>query len=272
MPCILLIDNGSMRPEATLRLRDLADRLSERTGKTIHPVSLQHADQISPDLLNGKSAQVFSKFLKQQLTAGERQFIVLPLFFGESRALTAYIPDQVDELKSVLGDFQCHVAQVLYPMPDGEPLLAEILRDHVVQVMQRNNVPAENIVLVDHGSPIIEVTQVRQSLAGQLQTLLGDNIVVEQAAMERRQGKDYDFTGELLEDWLTRQAEKGQASAIVALLFSLPGRHAGKTGDIEEICERVMAKYPQFTVCLTPLVSDHENLSVILEARLKTAC
>ena len=269
MACILLIDNGSIRPDATLRLRQLANTLSERTRQIIHPVSLQHANKINPDLLNGEPAQVLPEFLKQQLAAGEREFIVLPLFFGESRALTAFISDQRDELTNVYGDFQCHVAGVLYPMPDGEPLLAEILRDHVAQVIHDNHVPAENIVLVDHGSPIVKVTEVRQDLAKKLQNLLGNHVVIEQAAMERRQGKDYDFNGGLLEDWLTMKAEEGRASAIVALLFMLPGRHAGMGGDIEAICESVMARYPAFKIYITPLIGDHNNLPTILGTRLQ---
>jgi sirohydrochlorin ferrochelatase len=260
-----------MQPDATLGLRQLAESLSERTQQKIHPVSLQHADRINPELLGGVPAQVFSEFIKQQLESGEREFLLLPLFFGESRALTSFIPGQVGEFKTAYGDFQCRVAEVLHPMPDGEPLLASILRDHVVKVMQDKHVSAENVVLVDHGSPIVKVNEVRQRLAVKLQDLLGDNIVVEQAAMERRPGKEYDFNGPLLEDWLTMKAEQGQASAIVALLFLLPGRHAGKSGDIETICAGVMNKYPEFTIGLTPLISDHGDLIVILESRLQAA-
>jgi len=269
--CILLVDNGSLRPDATLCLRNLAKAVSERTQHTVHPVSLQHASQINPDLLGGIPAQVFTDFMHQQLEAGEREFLVLPLFFGKSRALTVYIPDQVDELKKVHGDFKLQLADLLYPLPDGEPLLAEVLRDHVIQLMQSNDVASKNVVLVDHGSPVVEVNRVRQSLAEELQNLLGDNIVVEQAAMERRQGKDYDFNGDLLEDWLTMKAEEGMASVIVTLLFLLPGRHAGKDGDIENICESVMSKYPSFKIYITPLISDHQNLSLMLASRLHAA-
>jgi sirohydrochlorin ferrochelatase len=158
---------------------------------------------------------------------------------------------------------------VLHPLPDGEPLLAEILRDHVIQTAQHNNIPVENVVLVDHGSPVLKVAEVRQKLAKQLQSLLGAHVVVEQAAMERRQGKEYDFTGDLLEDCLIMKAEEGQASVIVALLFMLPGRHAGMGGDIEEICESVMTRYPAFKIYITPLIGEHKNLSAILETRLQ---
>ena len=271
MSCILLVDNGSMRPDVTLRLRELASVLSDRIGKTVHPVSLQHANQINPDLLDGRPAQVLTEFLVQQLEAGKREFIVLPLFFGESRALTVFMPEQVDALKKIYGEFSLQLTELLYPLPAGEPLLVEILRDYVVQIMQSNHVTTRNVVLVDHGSPVIEVNRVRQSLAENLQSSLGDSVVIEQAAMERRDGKDYDFNGELLEDWLIAKAEEGGVSAIVTLLFLFPGRHAGKDGDIENICASVMTKYPSFKVYITPLISEHENLSLILSSRLRTA-
>jgi len=54
--------------------------------------------------------------------------------------------------------------------------------------------------------------------------------------MERREGKQYDFNGPLLEQWLEQKVARGEKSAIVALMFFLPGRHAGDGGDIEQIC------------------------------------
>jgi len=267
--CLLLVDNGSMRPEATLQLRSLASAMTNQIGARVHPVSLQHADGIDPVELDGRSAQVFDAFMRQQLTTGQREFVVLPLFFGLSRALTTFVPRQVDELKRIYGDFELDIADVLYPLPDGEPLLADILLDHLTHTAQQHNASLTNIVLVDHGSPAPQVTQVRQELAEQLQKRLGGNTIIEQAAMERREGKAYDFNGELLGTWLITKAKQGASSAIVTLLFSLPGRHAGKGGDIELICERVMSEYPEFTIYITPLVSEHDGLRTILESRLK---
>ncbi|HGG60720.1 MAG TPA: cobalamin biosynthesis protein CbiX, partial [Gammaproteobacteria bacterium] len=45
-PRLLLMDNGSLRPEAVLALRQLADALSERLGRGVMPVSLSHVDRI----------------------------------------------------------------------------------------------------------------------------------------------------------------------------------------------------------------------------------
>ena len=129
----------------------------------------------------------------------------------------------------------------------------------------------KNIVLVDHGSPSPQITAVRNAVADHLQAKLG-NVKLEQAVMERREGKQYDFNGELLEDWLMAKAEQGmsgeESSAIVALLFSLPGRHAGEGGDIATICESVMQRYPNFKIGISPLVGEHPLLLEILADRL----
>ena len=67
MTCVLLIDNGSKRPEATLQLRRLASALGEKAGKEIHPVSLQHADKINAAELNDVPAQTFTGLLSINL-------------------------------------------------------------------------------------------------------------------------------------------------------------------------------------------------------------
>ena len=86
--------------------------------------------------------------------------------------------------------------------------------------------------------------------------------------MERRQGKEYDFNGELLEDYLSRIAEAGETHATVLLLFLLAGTHAGENGDITQICDAVMNKYPNFKVTISPLIGQNEKLIDCLEQRL----
>ncbi len=268
MSVILLCDNGSTRPNATLQLRKLASQLSKQTGHTIHPVSLQHANKIAEDDLNGVPAQVFTGFLEEKLAEGETEFVLLPLFFGESKALTKFVPDETALLKQKYGDFSLKIADVVYPLPDGEPLLTEIICDHIYQTADRDNYPQKNVVLVDHGSPLPSVTQVRLHLAQTVQEKLGADIHIEQAVMERREGKEYDFNGDLLEQWLTSKAEAGEKSALVILMFFLPGRHAGEGGDIEEICHAVMDKYPDFKVAVSQLITEHEKFISILASRI----
>lgn len=268
MPVILLCDNGSTRAAATLQLRNLTTELSKKSNHTIHPVSLQHANRIPAEELGGTPAHIFHEFMTQQLSQEQREFILLPLFFGKSKALTSFIPDEVKRLKKQFGDFDLKVADVIYPMPEGEILLSTIIHEHIIDTTDKNNLPLKNIVLVDHGSPVQKVTAVRNHLAQKVQEKNVVNIQLEQAVMERREGKEYDFNGDLLKDWLTSKAQSSESSAVVILMFFLAGRHAGSGGDIVEICDSVMQQYPHFKIAISPLITEHPCFIDILQQRL----
>ncbi|MFP3873583.1 MAG: sirohydrochlorin chelatase [Thiohalophilus sp.] len=268
MPVYLLVDNGSKQPDATLYLRCLAARLGEYTGRTIHPVSLQHADAIPVEELDGTPAQVFPEFLQNRLAQGDQEFVVLPLFFGLSRAITSFIPEEVQRLKSTYPELTVKVAPVIWPLPGGEPRLAQIVFEHIQQA-RRHSLDGAKVVLVDHGSPSPKITEVRRGVAQTLARQHG--LEVDQAVMERREGKEYDFNGDLLATWLRRQAQQGVTEVIVAMLFFLPGRHAGPHGDVVEICDTVVSDYPQLDYTITPLISAHPLLLEILKDRLEAA-
>lgn len=264
---ILLVDNGSTRPDATLNLRRLAVALGERTGETIHPISLLHADRAPVSELEGKPAQLFEPFLRGRARDGVRHFVVLPLFFGRSRALTAFIPEQQQALAAEFEALTVDVADALYPLPQGEQRLATILFDNVRRSAGVRSL--DRIVLVDHGSPVAEVTEVRRRLAGYLRGLLGDTVELHEAVMERRKGVAYNFNGDLLEDVLTRLARQDAGRPVdLAMLFLSPGRHAGAGGDIETICRGVEERYPGFRVTQSALVGEHPELIEILADRL----
>ena len=269
MSVILLVDNGSSKAEATIQLRQLAKKLSDKTGRLIHPVSLQHANKIAAEKIHNIPARVYPEFMAEKLAEGEEEFILLPLFFGNSKALTSFIPEQNALLKQKFGDFSVQVAEVIYPLPEGEPQLAEIIHEHITQTATQHKLPLTNIALVDHGSPVPRVTEVRKHLAKTVQQKLADRATLEQAVMERREGSEYNFNGDLLKTWLLQKAESGESSAIVILMFFLAGRHAGEGGDIVEICEEIKKQYPNFKIAISPLISDHENLISILHSRLK---
>ncbi len=269
MPIIFIADNGSVRPAATLQLRQLAKNLSHKTGHTIYPVSFQHAHRIPAAKLNGQPAQMLYDFLADQLQQGQRDFILLPLFFGDSKALSSFVPEQVDALTQQFGVFRLQVAQVIYPLPQGECLLADIIYDHAIETALKQSIPLNNVVLVDHGSPLPRVTEVRKHLAQQVQQRLPEPVELEQAVMERREGSEYDFNGDLLQQWLVDKARSGETSAIVILQFFLPGKHAGEGGDIVDICDEVMAQYSPFKIAISPLISEHPGLLKILQIRLQ---
>lgn len=269
-PLVMLVDNGSTRAAAALSLRRIAAGLAEACGRPVHPVSLQHAHKIPAEQLGGTPAQVLPDFLRAQLEGGVRDFVVVPLFFGRNRALTSFIPEQAALLAEAFGDFALRQADVLVPMPEGEPLLAEILADHVAHCSADLGVEPTRVVVVDHGSPLPEVTAVRAKVTMALRERLPERIALGQAVMERRQGAEYDFNGQLLGDLLESCVSRDPHCVVVlAMMFISPGRHAGSGGDIEAICRDAMARNPGLRVAISPLVGEHPLLIRILHARLQ---
>ncbi|MEJ2692416.1 MAG: cobalamin biosynthesis protein CbiX [Candidatus Thiodiazotropha sp.] len=189
---ILLTDNGSSRPESTLNLRRLAERLGRESGMTIHPVSLQHADKTPPQALDGTPAQTFLPFMDRHLSRGERHYLVLPLFFGPSLALSSFLPQQAAKLAERHGAFELRQCPVLCPLPRGEPRLARILCDQLPSLDAKE---CRRVILVDHGSPTPQVAAVRNYLATEMGRILGPDRELREAVMERREGSDYDFSG-----------------------------------------------------------------------------
>jgi sirohydrochlorin ferrochelatase len=268
-PLIVLIDNGSSRPQATRNLRHLAAELSRSSGLLVHPASLQHADRIAPDQLDGSPAQLLSSFLSIQLEHDNRNFLAIPLFFGLSRALTSFIPNLIESLQIKYGNFRFNLADVLYPLPQGEPRLARILRDQIDSFI--SGPFRSRVVLVDHGSPQPQVTEVRTKIASELQALLPNNTQLFQAVMERREESEYDFNGEPLEQVLNREAQRGPTPPIaLSLLFISPGRHAGQRGDIATICSAIIQRHPGLHIHISPLVGEHPLLIEILRERLES--
>jgi hypothetical protein len=197
---------------------------------------------------------------------------VLPLFFGRSGALTGFIPEKTAEIGAELGPLDVRIADVLYPLPRGEPRLAEILLENVWDTATAERIKPHRVVLVDHGSPLPQVTEVRRSLAKRMRAALGADVLVDEAVMERRPGTEYDFNGDLLQHLLRRvAAEQPGQTVILAMLFLSAGRHAGPDGDIDQICRAVLRDFPHLRVHRTGLVGSHPLLLDILQSRHQAA-
>ena len=263
-PLTLLLDNGSLAPAATLRLRELAATLATRVGAPVAPVSLLHSSGVPAAELGGVPAEIFEPAVERRAREGARDFLVLPLFFGPSRALTDYLPERIAALRAKFPELRVRVAPELFAPDDRR--LVRILADHV-----RATGDASRVALVDHGSPVPVVTAVREALAEQLRAELGAGAVVAGCCMERRPGADYDFNGPLLADLLASDGWR-DASVTVAMQFLLPGRHAGPSGDVAEICRYAEAQHARLRTRLTPLVAEHPLLGEILADRWRMGC
>ncbi|MDR5907048.1 sirohydrochlorin chelatase [Franzmannia qiaohouensis] len=265
---ILLVDNGSLRPQAALNLRRLADELSQASGEAVEAASLLHSYKIPPEQLDGRKAVSMGPLAEQAAAQGVTELVIVPFFFGPSQALTRYLPERLAEVQASHPQLSIKVA---LPLVDSQaPLdlrLAQLLADNVRERMAGLSRP--KVVLVDHGSPIPEVTAVRNYLAGQLSILLAEEAsCVTFASMERRDGDAYRFNEPLLETLLASPA-MAQGDVILAMLFLSPGRHAGEGGDIAEICEQAMAHAPALNVTTTRLVGEHDGIMEILATRLQ---
>ncbi len=264
-PLTILMDNGSLEPAATLALRGLAAKLSERIGQRVEPVSLLHSSAVPAEKLGGTPAETLESALERRLTAGQKDFLVVPLFFGPSGALTEYLPARLAHLRTKHPALSLKVAAPLFQLGDGR--MAQILADQVRAL----DATSRRVALVDHGSPARAVAEVRNELARQLHGLLGPDFTVAAASMERRKGAAYDF-GEPLLATLLRQPGWNSGPVIVAMQFLLPGRHAGPNGDVATICrEAETASDGALRTTMTGLVGEHPVLLDILADRWRTA-
>ncbi|MEX0331382.1 MAG: sirohydrochlorin chelatase [Puniceicoccaceae bacterium] len=266
----LLVDNGSLRPQSVLNLRSIAAELSRETGLEILPSSLLHSSKVPVDQLEGEPAVNLERRLRLFLEAGERNFTILPFFFGPTGAITEYLPQRLAYRREKHGDFNVRLAPFLFLGDDQDNSdLVQILADNVGQVMSYNGWKQPRVILVDHGSPLPAVTDARNALAVELESMLGGAVAgVAPASMERREGEAYAFNEPLLENIL-RQPPWNDGPVVVSMLFLSPGRHAGPGGDIATICREAREKNPGLRTSMTGLVGEHPGIIAVLKRRLE---
>ncbi len=264
---VLLVDNGSLRPAAVRGLRRLAATLGRRLGRPVEPVSLLYSDKVPAKALGGRPAETLEPALRRRAAAGARDFLIVPLFLGRSQAITKFLPASVANVRRRYPDLRVRLAVPLAATAD--PRLVELLEAQVRARLKSaflRGVKAR-VVLVDHGSPVRAVTQVRNRLAAQLRRRLGRAVAgVRAASMERRPGPAYAFNEPLLANLLATPPFNA-GPVVVAQLFLLPGRHAGPDGDIAAIVRAARARQPRLRVARTRLLGDHPGLVEILADR-----
>ena len=270
VPLCVLFDNGSLRPEATLNLRVIALRLQAAIGVAVRPVSLLHSSAIAPGELGGMPAQILEPALRAWLQAGINDFLLLPLFFGPSAALTDYVPQRLEQMRREFPALRVRLGRWLVdPRNPCDTRLASILADNVRAVIRSRHLTRPNAVLVDHGSPQRDVVEVRDFLGRQAGRLLGKEIGrLAVAFMERRSGPEYDFCEPLLAAVL-RSAELAQGHVVVARQFLSPGRHAGPAGDIADICVAAEQAQHGLKTHLTELMGGDPRLIEVLADRYR---
>lgn len=271
VPAVLLMDNGSLEPAAILRLRGLADELGGRLRRPVQPVSLLHSDRVPAGQLGGRAAETVEAALRRRLASGENEFALLPLFIGPTRALAEFLPEIVSRLRAEFPAMKVRVAPSLYA--DTDDRLVKILAEQVTATLAGTGGEAGSfrVAVVDHGSPVRAVTEVRNQIAVQLaRRLEGQVAAVAPCSMERRPGADYDFNEPLLAHLLTTR-HWNTGVVVVAHLFLLPGRHAGAGGDVARICQEAEhAAGGRLRTVRAGLLADHPLLLDILHDRARS--
>lgn len=264
-PAIFLVDNGSLRPDATFALRDLANRLSRQAGRLIEPVSLLHSHKIDAEKLEGQPATIVKRRMRELMKSGQRDFIILPLFLGPSLAITDYLPSIVEELRQAEPDLRVTIAEPIAgaDVADPDDRLSEILADFVGEFVHDDS--DSRVALIDHGTPIQPVNTLRNAVAKQLGERLGRR--VQPCSMERREGPDYAFNEPLLENLAGLENYSG-SHLVLAMFFLLPGRHAGAGGDVAEIADGLIQSGAFQSIRTCPLLGEHPRLLDILSDRL----
>ena len=268
---VLLVDNGSLQPAATKQLRRLAAALGRRLGRRVEPVSLLHASAVPAHQLNGRTAEILEAAVQRRAAAGMRDLVIVPLFVGPSRAVTEHIPAQAMHWKRAHPGLRVRLAAPLAARGESRlaRMLAKEVRAKLTEAFLRG--AAARVALVDHGSPVRAVTQVRNRLAVQLRRQLGARVAaVAPCSMERRPGAAYAFNEPLLKTLLATP-RWNSGPVIVAQLFLLPGRHAGPGGDIEAICRGARQQSPRLRTRRTRLLGGHAGLVEILADRFRAA-
>ncbi|WP_026292841.1 sirohydrochlorin chelatase [Rubritalea marina] len=269
--CLVLMDNGSLRPEASLQLRRVAGRVSELLGTQVHPVSLLHSSKVDPAMLGGEKAQTLVPFMRAQRDLGVHRFTILPQFFGPSSALVDYLPKRVEDLRAE-GWAELEVDVLPCLVHEKDPAVAEMMAQLVLdKAAELGWQEGFAVALCDHGTPAKAVNTIRELVADQVGEILGDQVrVLKACSMERREGAEYDFNEPLLENLLGTDGFAGKV--MVSMLFAGPGRHAGEGGDVAEICGEAQKKWPSLDAQMSGLLGDAFEPFCELLARRAQGC
>lgn len=268
-PCVILMDNGSHRAESTINLRRISKSLSQQINTEVHPVSLLHSTKVNPSELEGKKAEILEPFIKSKCEKGVDSFFIIPFFFGQSAALKDYLPERGKDIKSKWQKTEIKLAPTLVKIEDkNDYCVSNIIRELVLEKIEEKNLKNPHVTLVDHGTPVKEVNQVRNHISQQLTEILNGRVAqVKASSMERREGKEYEFNEPLLEN-LLGQNDFIQ-DVVLAMLFISPGRHAGTGGDIDKICQSAESKCNTLRTFKSKLFAMHPKVIDLLASRYK---
>lgn len=268
LPICLLVDNGSLRPEAIFSLRRVAQKLSIETEFEVLPVGLLHSNKIKPSDLDDIKAETVGTFLTSPRGKKEKSLLILPLFLGPSRGITEWLVSRLEEWRREEVGRSYQVLDCLHI--DGDHRLAQALAGEINNLIDREHLSTPRVAMVDHGTPIAEVNRVREQVGANLRKIQNyTESEFSTCSMERREGDQYSFNEPLLEGLLLKWGQEGSREVVVALFFLLSGRHAGEGGDLAKICENASSLFPQMKIYQTNPLAEHDIVFSILKEKLE---
>ncbi len=258
---ILVVDNGSLSRWSTLNLRCVASGLSTALNLSVYPVSVEFSDRIAVSELGGEAAVVFENFIHSHYAKGIHKFLTIPFMFTAGGGIAGILLEKIAQLVAELPDLDIQVAPFLFDETLADNCgIAEIIANRVEATIETNQLVRPAVIVVDHGSPKVQATYVRNIICGQVSVMLRGKIgAIGAASMERREGDRYAFNQPLLAERLDTPPFN-EGSVIIAMLFLSTGRHAGEDGDIAAICAAARLRHAQLAIYMTELVGTHPNV------------
>ena len=263
---VALVDNGSLEPASHLNLRSLALELSRRAGTPVAAVSLKHSNRITAAKLGGIPAPVLAPWIRSRVEGGEREFLVVPFFISPQGAIGSALGEELDSLSRETWGFS-----VSYSTGLAEAgVLAAIVVARVRETIAKLNTgpfdsPAASlraglrpaVIVVDHGGPSRTSAELRDAVASEARSLLGDEAgPLAAASLESPDGPEFAHNQPLFAAQLDA-AGFDRGDIVVAPLFLSPGRHAGPSGDLARIAAEAYLRNPGQRVHFTGLVGNH---------------
>jgi sirohydrochlorin ferrochelatase len=250
---IALVDNGSLEPAAHAGMRAAAAAIGGRAGVHVEAVSWRHSDRIPSYALEGGPAHTLVTWVRDQVAAGEREFLLIPFFISPQGAIGSSLRGDLLALQAKAGGFEFSFADGL----SADAPIAAIVADRVREAAAAAGLKRPQVLVVDHGGPVRASAEVRDKVAKAARSLLqGEVSRLTAASMESPDGPDFDYNLPLMADALLSPVLNA-GDVIIAPLFLSPGRHAGPGGDLTRIARGAEARSPGLRCHFAGLVGTH---------------
>ena len=263
----LLVDNGSLEPAAHEALRRAAAAIAGRAGTPVEAVSWKHSNRVTAESLRGGRAWTLGPWIRAQVEAGEREYLIIPYFDSPQGAIGSALRRDLEDLRDELGGFDFSFTDGL---SSGDGLTA-IVTENVRRACVSQSLARPAVVVVDHGGPSRASAAVRDRTADAVRAGLGNEVGrVAAASMESPDGAEFSFNLPLLAEVLAA-AGFDSGDVVIAPLFLSPGRHAGPAGDLARIARGAEARAPALRCHFAELVGSHPAAAELLADALARA-